>query len=213
MPSLISACAAAKMLERGIFAHYPRGVRARSEHTPRFRRAFAARSLLCAPNTWKEQAARPGPPPHRHSNDGMGPKLGGGGEFSCMLVCLLCVRRVGELDAASRPSRRSRRRFHCVGHAVGWNCSAKRRIGTAVAMMREAVDQYSGGSSRQKSMLNLMLVCHLGFLPLQRLSRSPNARIRDPLGSCWLAMPIYLNCKGGRSRGAAAPPSMKGRSP
>ena len=31
MPSLISGCAAAKMLERGIFVHYPRGVRARSE--------------------------------------------------------------------------------------------------------------------------------------------------------------------------------------
>jgi hypothetical protein len=29
---------------------------------PSFRRAFAARSLLCAPNTWKERAARPGPP-------------------------------------------------------------------------------------------------------------------------------------------------------
>ena len=31
---------------RGIFAHYPRGVRARSEHPPIPRRAFAPRSLL-----------------------------------------------------------------------------------------------------------------------------------------------------------------------
>jgi hypothetical protein len=44
VPSLISACAAAKMLERGFFAHYPRGVRARSERPPliptRLRRPF-----------------------------------------------------------------------------------------------------------------------------------------------------------------------------
>jgi hypothetical protein len=72
--------------------------------------------------------------------------------------------------------------------------------------------QYSGGSSRKQPMLNLMLVCHLGFLRLQRLSRSPNARIRDPLGSCGSAMPIYLKVVRGRSRGAAASLSMKGRS-
>jgi hypothetical protein len=36
-----------------------RGVRARSEHTPRFRRAFTALSLLCAQDTWKERAASP----------------------------------------------------------------------------------------------------------------------------------------------------------
>src|SRR5438552_7454713 len=34
-----------------------------------------------------------------------------------------------------------------------------------------------------------------GFLRLQRLSRSPNARIRDPFGSCGSAMPIYLKRK------------------
>ena len=59
---------------------------------------------------------------------------------------------------------------------------------------RETAYQYSWGSSRKQPMLNLMLVCHLGFLSRRRLSRSPNARIRDPLGSCGSAMPIYLNC-------------------
>ena len=50
MPSL-SGCAAANA-RRGNFAHYPRGVRARSEPF-----AFAARSLLCAPRYMEERAA------------------------------------------------------------------------------------------------------------------------------------------------------------
>jgi hypothetical protein len=116
-----------------------------------------------------------------------GPKLGGG-EFSCMLVCLLCVRHVGELDAASRPSRRSRRRFHWIGHAVGWNFLGKRSIGAA----QGGCDQYSGFQGRKQPMLNLIFVSHVSFLRRQRLLRSANARTCDPLGPCAPAMSIYL---------------------
>ena len=56
-----------KMLERGIFARSPRGVMAGSERTPRFRRAFAARSPFATAT--EGAAARPGPPPQNLSGD------------------------------------------------------------------------------------------------------------------------------------------------
>ena len=71
-------------------------------------------------------------------------------------------------------------------------------------MMSEVAHQYSGGSSRKQPMLNLMLVCHLNFLRLQRLSRSSTALIRDPFGSCGSVMPIYLKRKGASPRRCCA---------
>jgi hypothetical protein len=127
VPSLISACATANA-RKGNFAHYARWREG----------ALGATPLSDAPPFCPQLKGAGGTPRTAASSSlerRHGSKIWGRGEFSCMLVCLLCVRRVGELDATSRPSRRSRPRFHCIGHAVGWNCSAKHRIGTVCAKM------------------------------------------------------------------------------
>ena len=58
----LSQRAALRMLERGIFVQYPRGVRARLGAIPSLRRAFAARSLLCAPRYMEGAGGTPPDP-------------------------------------------------------------------------------------------------------------------------------------------------------